>query len=86
MNAPEPSSSNSLRYFAVGVLCVAGLLGFYFVQLNAKVDRQREEVAQRLALCRHLESVVGATSSGHGELRETCKQLSEQLLKSAAPL
>ncbi len=85
MNAPAPSSSNSLRYFAAGVLVVAVLLGFYFVQLNAKVDRQREEAAERLALCRHLEAVVGATASSREALQETCKQLSEQLLKSTAP-
>ena len=59
--------------------------GFYFVQLNAKVDRQREEAAERLALCRHLEAVVGATASSREALQETCKQLSEQLLKSTAP-
>ena len=85
MNAPEPPSSNSLRYFAVGVLVVAVLLGFYFVQLNAKVDRQRAEAAERLTLCRHLEAVVGATASSREALEETCKQLSEQLRESAAP-
>ena len=85
MNAPEPPSPNSLRYFAVGVLVVAVLLGFYFVQLNAKVDRQRAEAAERLTLCRHLEAVVGATASSREALQETCRQLSEQLLESATP-
>ncbi|KWV85903.1 hypothetical protein PFLmoz3_04426 [Pseudomonas fluorescens] len=85
MNAPEPPSSNGLRYLAVGVLGIAVLLGFYFIQLNAKVDRQREEAAERLTLCRHLEAVVGATASSREALQETCKQLSEQLLESATP-
>ncbi|NCE91573.1 hypothetical protein [Pseudomonas sp. L13] len=83
MNAPEPPSSNGMRYLAVGVLCVAVLLGGYFVQLNAKVDRQREEAAERLVLCRHVEAVVGVTASSHEKLQETCKQLSDQLLKGA---
>lgn len=78
MNAPAPPPSNALRYFAVGVLCVAMLLGFFFVQLNAKVDRQREEAAERRALCRQLEAVAGATASSPEKLQETCKQLSEQ--------
>lgn len=43
MNAPEPPSSNGLRYLAVGVLGIAVLLGFYFIQLNAKV-RDRKSV------------------------------------------
>ena len=85
MNAPEPPSSNGLRYLAVGVLGIAVLLGFYFIQLNAKVDRQREEAAERLTLCRHLEAVVGATASSREALQETCRQLSEQLLESATP-
>ncbi|AKA86264.1 hypothetical protein AYK59_16530 [Pseudomonas synxantha] len=82
MDAPPPAS-NSLRYLAVGVLCVAVLLGFYFVQINAKADRQREDAAERLALCRHLEWVAGATASRNDELRQTCTQLSDQLFKRA---
>lgn len=78
MNPPEPHSSNSLRYFAYGVLCVAGLLGVYFVQLNAKVDRQREEAAEHLALCRHLEAVVEVNSTRRDELQQQCKQWREQ--------
>ncbi|AZE54966.1 hypothetical protein C4K03_2811 [Pseudomonas synxantha] len=83
MDAPQPPASNSLRYLAVGVLCVAVLLGSYFVHINAKADRQREEAAERLALCRHLERVAGGTSSRNDELRQTCTQLSEQLFKRA---
>jgi len=82
MDAPPPAS-NSLRYLAVGVLCVAVLLGFYFVQINAKADRQREDAAERLALCRHLGWIAGATASRNDELRQTCTQLSDQLFKRA---
>ena len=82
MNAPAPSSG-SLRYFAMGVLCVAGLLGVYFIQFNAQVDRQREEAAERLALCRHLERVTEASASSSNELRQMCKQLSEQVFNRA---
>ncbi len=78
MNAPKPTSSNGLLYLAVGVLCLAALLGFYFVQLNAQVDRQREEAAERLALCRHMETVVEVSAARRAELQQTCKQLSEQ--------
>ena len=48
MHQPEHSSPTSLRFLAVGVLCVAVVLGGYFVQLNAKADRQREEAADDL--------------------------------------
>lgn len=50
MTPPEPRSPDSLRYFAVAVLCVAVLLGIYFVQLNAKVDRQREQTVEYRSL------------------------------------
>ena len=33
----------------------------------------------------HAQAVVGATASSREALQETCKQLSEQLLKSTAP-
>lgn len=74
---PEPGASNSWSYFAVAVLCAALVLGIYFVQLNAKVDRQREEAAEKMALCRRVERVTSAASSNSFELRNTCKQLSE---------
>lgn len=73
----EPGASNSWRYFAVAVLCAALVLGIYFVQLNAKVDRQREEAAEKMALCRRVERVASAASSNSLELRNTCKQLNE---------
>jgi hypothetical protein len=78
MNPAVPPSSHGLRYFALGVLCVAGLLGGYFMQLNARADREREEAAERLALCRQVER-VGL------ELRDTCKQLGESGSKSVTP-
>ncbi|MBJ2248254.1 hypothetical protein [Pseudomonas haemolytica] len=86
MNAPAPAAPSSLRYLAAGVLCVAVLLGFYFVQLNAKVDRQREEAVERLALCRHMERAAGTAKFSNEEFRETCQQLRDQLFKSATPL
>ncbi|KAA8563544.1 hypothetical protein FX985_03614 [Pseudomonas extremaustralis] len=86
MNPPAAESSNSLRYFAFGVLCVAGALGIYFVQFNAEVDRQREEAAERIALCRQVERVASAASSNSVELRETCKRLNGQSSKSVTPL
>lgn len=85
MNSPAPVAPGSLRYLAVGVLCVAVLLGVYFVQLNAKVDRQREEAADRLALCRQMERVAGATASGSDERREMCRQLRDQLFQNTTP-
>ena len=78
MNAPQPPSSNGLLYLAVGVLCLAALLGFYFIQLNAQVDRQREEAAERLALCRHMETVVEVSAARRAELQQRCKQLSQE--------
>ena len=58
MHPPNELSSNSFRYFVVGVLCVAVLLGISFVRFNAQVDREREAANQRLALCRQVESVA----------------------------
>ena len=86
MTSSEPRSANSLRYFAVVVLCAAVLLGGYFVQLNAKVDRQREKAAERLTLCRQVERVTRSASSNSLELGETCKKLSGQSPKSTTPL
>ncbi|WDU65370.1 hypothetical protein LRS56_13540 [Pseudomonas poae] len=85
MHPPDDPSPNSLRYFAVGVLCVAVVLGGYFVQINAKADRQREEAAERLALCRQVERVASAATPSGVELRDSCKQLIEQSANSAAP-
>ncbi|MGA9705179.1 hypothetical protein [Pseudomonas sp.] len=78
MHQPDESSANSLRYFAGAVLCVAVLLGVYFMQLNAKTDRQRQEAAERLALCRQVERVASAASVGGVELSEACKKLINQ--------
>lgn len=86
MNPPEAPSSYSFRYFAIGILCVAVLLGGYFVRLNAQVDRARVEAAERLALCRQVERVASAASSNSVELRDTCRQLNGQSTDSAAPL
>ncbi|SBW80601.1 hypothetical protein PVE_R1G2717 [Pseudomonas veronii 1YdBTEX2] len=85
MTPPKPRSPDSLRYFAVAVLCVAVLLGIYFVQLNAKVDRQREQTVEYLALCRQVERVASAASANRIELSDTCKQLSGQSSKSLTP-
>lgn len=85
MSPAARPSSTSLRSLAVGVLCVAVVLGGYFVQLNAKADRQREEAAERLALCRQVERVASVATSGGLEIRDTCKQLSEGGSKSVTP-
>ncbi|AZF05214.1 hypothetical protein [Pseudomonas sp. R5-89-07] len=81
MSASAPQPSKSLRNFVLAVLGAAVLLGVYFVQLNAKVDRQREEAAEQLALCLHLERVAGAAASTNVELGEACRQLNEQGVK-----
>ncbi|KRP63541.1 hypothetical protein [Pseudomonas orientalis] len=85
MSASVPESSNSLRNFVVGVLGVAALLGFYFVQLNAEADRQREAAAEQLTLCLHLKRVAGAAASTPStpvELGAACRQLNIEFLKS----
>ncbi|MBA1430649.1 hypothetical protein IFT37_07355 [Pseudomonas fluorescens] len=71
-----------MRNFVVGVLGLAALLGFYFVQLNAEADRQREATAEQLALCLHLKRVAGATASTQVELGEACRQLNMEFLNS----
>lgn len=81
MSELEPRQSNALRYFGVGVLCVAVLLGTYFVRLNAQVDRQREEAAERLALCRQAASVSRATPQDELVLVDPCKHLYQHYLK-----
>lgn len=72
MYQPEPSSTNSLRHFAVGVLCVAVLLGAYFMHINANADRQRAEAAERLVLCQQVERLASAAASGGLKLGESC--------------
>ncbi|NWD22569.1 hypothetical protein [Pseudomonas yamanorum] len=81
MSELEPPPSNAFRYFVVGVLCVAVMLGAYFVRLNAQVDRQREEAAERLALCRQAASVSRTTPQDELVLVDPCKHLSEHYLK-----
>lgn len=86
MNPPEAPSSNSFRYFVVGVLCVAVLLGVYFVRLNARVDQEREEAAERLTLCQHIESVARAALPANLQPPEACRQLKARSSESVAPL
>ena len=85
MSPAEHPSPASLRFLAVGVLLVAVVLGGYFVQLNAKADRQREETAERLALCQQIERVASVATSGGLELRDTCKQWRASGSKSVTP-
>nr|WP_314534937.1 hypothetical protein [uncultured Pseudomonas sp.] len=86
MQQPQDAPSNSFRYFVLGVLCAAVLLGFYFVRLNAEVDREREAANQRLALCRQVESVGRSVLPNSHETQEACKQLNERISKSVTPL
>lgn len=86
MNLPEPAAANSFRYFSIGVLCVAVLLGVCFIRFNAQVDRERLETAERLALCKHLENVARAASPARFESPEVCKQLNKRYSESVAPL
>ncbi|WP_248751571.1 hypothetical protein [Pseudomonas sp. MWU15-20650] len=85
MNQPGTPSSHSFRYFTGGVLCVAVLLGICFMRFNARVDREREEAAERLALCQHIENVTRAAASGLVS-PEACKQLKKRYAESVAPL
>ena len=78
MNPAESASTNGLRYAAIGVVCAAVLLGVLFMRFNAQVDLEREEAAERLVLCQHLESVARATSTSDLELLEACKQLKKR--------
>lgn len=86
MNPAEPAPSNSLRYCAIGVVCVAMFLGAYFVRLNAQIDREREDAAERLALCQHIESVARAAATTGLDSPEVCKQLKKRYAESVAPL
>jgi uncharacterized membrane protein (DUF106 family) len=85
MNPTEPPATDSFRYFVIGVLCVAVLLGVYFVRLNARVDRERVEATERLALCGQVERIASAASSNSLELRDTCRQLNGQSSNSVTP-
>lgn len=73
MHPPNDSSSNSFRYFVVGVLCAAVLLGIYFVRFNAQVDREREAANQHLALCRQVERVARSVRPDNLEIRKACE-------------
>ncbi|MDY0834376.1 hypothetical protein [Pseudomonas sp. SED1] len=81
MSHPEPPQSHAFRYFFVGIVCLAVMLGTYFVRLNAQVDRQREEAAERLALCRQAASVSRPTPQDDLVLVDPCKHLMEHYLK-----
>ncbi|WP_336604607.1 hypothetical protein [Pseudomonas sp. ADAK18] len=61
-------------YFVVGVLCAAILLGIYFVRLNAQVDQQRMQEAERLVLCRQVESLT----QGGLDKPDACKYVRER--------
>ena len=71
---PVDTSGNSFLYFVVGVLCIAVLLGIYFVRLNARIDQQRMQDAERLVLCRQVESLA----QGALEKADSCKYLRER--------
>lgn len=86
MNPAQPPSSNGLRFAAIGVVCAAVLLGVLFMRFNAQVDLEREEAAERLVLCQHIESVARATSTTGLESLEACKQLRKRYSESVAPL
>ncbi|WP_426136736.1 hypothetical protein [Pseudomonas sp. PWP3-1b2] len=85
MKLPEPPASNSFRYFVVGVVCLAMLLGVYFVRLNAQVDRQRAEAIERLTLCRQVENIAHAALPGSLEPSDECKELTERYSETVAP-
>lgn len=86
MTPADPPSTNSLRYAALGVVCAAVLLGVLFMRFNAQVDLEREEAAERLVLCQHLERVARSTSTTALESLEACKQLRKRYSESVAPL
>ncbi|MGB3123538.1 MAG: hypothetical protein WBB95_07010 [Pseudomonas sp.] len=86
MNPPEPPPSNSARYIVVGVVCVAVLLGGYFMWINAQVDQQRESAAERLTLCRQVENIARAALPGSLEPGDVCKELKSRYSKTVAPL
>lgn len=83
MQPPEDSPSNSFRYFVVGVLCVAVLLGVYFVRFNAQVDREREAANQRLALCIQVESMARSVRPNSLEVSRVCEASNDHGVESA---
>lgn len=85
MSPSEPPSSNNFRYFVLGVLCAAVLLGAYFVQLNAQVDRARDAANERLALCRQVASVARSVLPNRVDAGDACEQLNERISKSLTP-
>lgn len=85
MNPSAPRASNSFRYFVLGVVCVAVLLGVYFVRLNAAVDQQREEAAERLTLCRQVENIARAALPGNLAPGDACKELKQRQSRTEAP-
>ncbi|OPA84698.1 hypothetical protein BFW87_28625 [Pseudomonas fluorescens] len=85
MNPPEPPAPDNFRYFVVGVVCVAVLLGVYFVRLNAQVDQQRAEAAERLTICRQVENIARAALPDSLEPVDACKELKERYSKTTAP-
>ena len=78
MYRPEPSPPLNLRHYALGVLCVALVLGGYFMHINANADRQRAEAAERLLICRQMEHIASAAVSGGVKLGDSCRQLGAQ--------
>lgn len=80
--SPSEPPSNNFRYFVIGVLCATVLLGGYFVQLNAQVDRERDATNERLALCRQVESVARSVLPNSLDTQDACEQLSERISKS----
>ncbi|KAF1033488.1 MAG: hypothetical protein GAK37_00088 [Pseudomonas sp.] len=77
MNQQDPEPSNAFRYFVVGVLCVAVVLAVYFVRLNARVDRERDDAAERLTLCRQVDSAALA-AGGKVDRSALCQRLIER--------
>lgn len=85
MKPLESPPSNSVYYFVVGVLGVAVLLGIYFAQLNAEVDRAREAASARLELCRQMQSVARSVLPKGLETPDSCEHLNAPVLESVTP-
>lgn len=81
MNATEPP--NSFRYFVIGVLCVAVVLGVYFVRHNAQVDRDRELANERRVLCLQVENLARSLLADSIDM---CGQLNEPASKTSTTL